>query len=92
MNSDKFVNVTFVNSKGETKVLSNSSDTTLYDFSSPGTYTVHVDDYSTEVTLHLGGVYALLVIPTSDGFVSINYNPSFTFPFTIIIRNHHSKK
>lgn len=71
MNSETFVNVTFVTSKGDTKVVSNSSDTSLYDISSPGTYTVHIGDYTTEVSLYLGGVYALLVIPTSDGsFVS----------------------
>lgn len=72
MNSVELLNVSFVNSKGETKLLSNSSDTSLYDFSSPGTYTVKVgNDFSTEVSLYLGGVYTLLISPnTENTFVS----------------------
>lgn len=76
MNSPEFLNVSYVNSEGETKIFSNSSDTSLYDFSRPGTYTVYIgNDYSTEINLHLGGVYSLLVSPNSEeNFVSSSFN------------------
>lgn len=67
--------MTFENSNGETKLFSSSSDTSLHDFSSPGTYKVYVGDYVTEVSLYLGGVYSLLITPNTDGsFVSVTTN------------------
>lgn len=76
VNTPDFINITFVNSDGETKLYSNTSDTSLHDFSSPGTYTVKIGDYSTEISLYLGGVYSLLISPTTEGsFVS--YTPNF---------------
>lgn len=63
--------MTYADWDGNIKVTSNSSDTSLQEFDAPGTYTVSVGDYSTEVELLLGGVYSLLITPTNDGvFVS----------------------
>lgn len=70
-------NVTYLNSEGETKVSTNSSDTTAYAIN-PGTYTLKIGDFQQEITIYLGGVYVILVTPDNNNYVSIILSASYT--------------
>lgn len=57
--ASKALNLTYINSKNEVIISTNSSDISLYDVD-PDTYTIYIGSYYLQANFELGGVYALL--------------------------------
>lgn len=67
LNTNTYATVTYVNDEGETKISTNTSDTSFYELN-PGTYTINIGNFSTSTRIYLGGVYAVLAAGVNNSY------------------------